>query len=280
MPIAMVHSIHFDDAGYVHSCRYLKGKTIRFKRGLNILYGDNGSGKTTIIDSISRYSLCSKGGYPQMIKPILMSPFEKDAFEREVKGRLSFDVVADDICFNWGVNIGDGVNFGSRDSRIFSVEDEAVYALHDRSKGEMNTMLFEGAFGSLKNVPSGYDSTDPIANPLSGHYGMSSSNDRWTAALEESRKWVLERLTSDKPGIHGISILMDEPDDGLSFLNAYYLYYKILPQWAERGYQVIASTHNPIVLSKEFKGNVVPLGRKYYRESVSALEKIFPQSCK
>jgi len=100
--------------------------------------------------------------------------------------------------------------------------------------------------------------------------------DHWNEVWEQN--WVDQRtyLTSG-PGGGAITILMDEPDVGLSIPNEYNLWTLVLPRLTPK-HQVILATHSQMVPRMPLDFDVIELTTDYWETCRERLESLSPTS--
>lgn len=97
-PRQMAHDkVLSSNASYIYFMSSLRGKEFKFHPGVNIIVGENGSGKTSLVRAIRRAWLCENGDTPEFYSHFLFNHLFKLSFERVFdEGTFEFcDVHAD-----------------------------------------------------------------------------------------------------------------------------------------------------------------------------------------
>lgn len=205
---------------------FANGKEYDFIDGVNIIVGDNGCGKTTLLELIKRYLLvdyteCSRGKYNCNINE-LFNGFTKDSgFKDGVGVYADYTLNTFRLC-----HAGEMI----RDDIAESFESAALYMEHrSSSTGEsvfiaMNS-LFGKMFGKGARLTFDYEQFDGSKN-----YGE-----------------YYEYIKSHRVKKHkSITILMDEPDRNLSLDNIKQI--DGILNYKKPNTQLIAVIHNPILI--------------------------------
>lgn len=229
----------------------LKGrKTFRFKPGLNILWGRNGTGKSTVLTALARYFHCEQGGRSVITTTSCREICDTFAHDEKNKWKTGLKVEHDGQTVFY-INPGKAVGLmgGAFDDDFFQ-------------EGITNTMM-KGSAGqtTLMRTQMTLDHLKKSKGKIEDRIGE-NVNDLWL----EIRAKVLEMLkaTVDEKG--PLTILLDEPDRSIDLDYARQLW-DILPIVA-RERQVIVATHHPFAIRLDEKpvcAHYIELGNKDYR---------------
>lgn len=253
----MIHSVKFTD-GFPLDIKsmYDENKTVldqtfEFKPGLNVIFGPNGCGKSTLINAITTHGLTVNGWSNINIGPFQMergfNPNGDDDysirnyFERRMKCIAEVDIDGPVYFVNPGVTENehdgyrDGQNLGDN---TLSVAAELVLRMEKstRSTGEF-CMSHQGQI--LTNLMDGTWSFNPDSIRNMYEYRKDMANSNWAACA----KVVYDYASTTVLKGGAPTIVLDEPEEHLSFEIAVGLFQNIIPTLIKRGYQVIVATH-------------------------------------
>jgi hypothetical protein len=226
----MINSIQFK-SGYPTDLEHVRDRTFKFKKGINILFGPNGCGKSTILHTLKAYCGIEKGGWTYYNDPMtLASDTFPIAYWGLTPSRCMADVAWDGTptFFNDGdIKVNDTffyMNNGSSDDGITS-EGEQMDALADKpSSGQYRISKVNKVFNMIRDIPV-YDRGDKNCNNNELNYWMS--------------------LPRKGPQ----TILLDEPERALSLILQKKLFEEIIPQFDDL--QIIIATHSTFCLKME-----------------------------
>lgn len=289
----MVYSFEFTkDFGYINKNKKTKnliGKKIEFTDKVNILFGDNGSGKSSILRAIGAEALTRDGWTnPYMAEPLdFMSWFfdKKETVEELVENLKKY--IINKIAYN-SFNVDwDGIpiyydNFSSRQGFSFgdftgsvleNGTEELNYHLNKNrmSKGQLSIFLFN----KLMKQCTKYLTLDDLYSGFENK--MKYANDSFQRCYEAQRRYLYSHIKENNSTTCN-TFLFDEIDKSFSIKNVYLLYSEVIPKLYEATRnQIILVSHNPIILSNVISDrkdiyNVISLNRNYTAESRKILE--------
>ena len=229
----MITSIQFK-SGYPIDIPYIEDKTFVFKKGINILFGPNGCGKSTILKTLKAYcGIGANGGWTFFNDPMKLAsnsfPF---AYLGLTPSRCVADVVWDGTpsFFNDGdIKVNDTffyMNPGSSDDGITDEAEQMDLLAEKPSSGQYRIKKVNKVFNMIRNVPS---------------YGRGDMPSGGMACTKELEYW--NSLPKSGPQ----TILLDEPERALSIALQKKLFTEILPNFSDL--QVIIATHSIFSLS-------------------------------
>lgn len=235
----MIHSISIRDkntAPLSHVRGGFRFKKIKFKPGVNVLVGKNGSGKSTVLNLLRMYTFCD-GDFESVMQPNKLLDGKKGSFYNITKCLLKdafyggVDVVADYSIKTFNLCEGDAYISSdeySRDRLFARMERNA------KSAGEERVFFFDMMCGKMFG--------DKLGFQINLNYCPSDAREAAKAYYDRNHK-------AGKPMP---TIIMDEPDRNLDVYNAGMIC-EILGDGQRDDTQVIASLHNIGVISRLMK---------------------------
>lgn len=244
----MFSKISFDgieknkDFGYAANLDFFKeNKEVEFKKGLNIIFAPNGSGKSTILSMLAIATACEQGG-----RSVVTEDWGYAHFSKSLEG---VEVDHD----------GQPVMYANPRNTVGLISGAAFD----------DDFMSEGIFNSQNKESTGRTTTLRLANILSVLYGKSSFPKEIEFRLKEERlaperKRVLEaRIEKGQR-----SIIMDEPESGLAIQAQSNLFDIIDKAAKEQDLQIIIATHSIFSLTCT-DANFIELSKGYINISKS-----------
>lgn len=256
-------------AGYPTKLPTIGSRRFSFKPGLNLLVGPNGSGKSTLLSCMAAYCGIKGGGISRPLKngdiwfihsePQIPSGFSQlSPGESRVSlnwdGALTFfqsSRVSDATSFGWFFNSEEESTDG-----ITTMEEQVSILTHKPSSGQLRLHKLTRLLGLLTQTEEQtYQALWQKAEKRAQQLGRS---DQITA--EHKRYWsgVRAKHPTKVP-----TLLLDEPDAGLAIHLQIALWICVLPKLLQKGFQIILTTHNPLILFSQLPMNVVSLTSDY-----------------
>lgn len=273
---------------YVLKCsNNLVGKQFTFDDNkINIIFGPNGSGKTTIIKSIGAVALTTDG-FSKIHEPLefrnwgsLESKYDPQNIVEDISKNTSIvEWEGNPIYYN---NFEETLsnrrgNFGDiQGSIINNIEEEIIYRLsvdEKASAGEKSAYVFN----KIIKIASAKKSLEEIIMPKINSY--LNSNIAWATAGQHQLDYFkqFKNFSVQSP----ITLLFDEVDKSLDISTVVNLYTYIFPLMAEKfGCQIITVSHNPLILSDKICGdkdkyNIISMDENYTKESINLVKSLF-----
>ena len=266
----------------------LIGKKIEFRSDkVNVLFGRNASGKTTIINSLSAIANVSDG-WSSFIEPFALSKVKrlgdmkytvsdiKRYFAKMQKNTCKVDWDGAPI---YRHNVGSGAgSLGSLvGGAIASFGDEIWWRANKQSMSSMQGEMF------LLNEVFSYMQTKVkftnVFAKIAHEREHGNWNSTWKGVFDSQMKYYLQLEKFDDDSLCN-TYLFDEFDKHLDITNVVALYTEALPVAVEKTHpQVITVSHSPIVLSRAVEDtgmyNIISLDDEYTDRCKEMLKKIF-----
>jgi len=228
-------------------------KKLGFKPGLNILWGRNGTGKSTLLTAMARYLHCEQGGRPIITTSSCQAIFRSFSHDKWQRRGLAIEHDGQGTFY---VNPGRTIGHlgGGFDDDFFM---EGVQSAVAKGSAGQTTLIQAGmVLKHAKRVEVECRIPESI-------------NDVWKKFRGEALR--MTKGTTDKKGPP--TILLDEPDRSLDIDNTQQLWASVIPSMVKTR-QVIVATHSPFALNMA-GANYIVLGEQEYlakcREAVKSL---------
>ena len=282
---------HYVDQGYKNPqlVDNLLGKKFVFEpHKINVIFGENAAGKSTIINTLAAYCQCGDAdnldGWTNInfVKPLPSHSFLSSSEENDEK--YVQQVVEDNInrlMKNNAVVEWDGIpvyndSFSNRKmlgqlgeltgSVLDSVLDEALWLTSRRSLGEKSIAIL------CKMIPK-------LEKPFTLEECLSCVKKDYNNIWKVYQKALVQRLKRLNSGFSGEPVntfMFDEIDKSMSISNVVTLYTKILPSLIEKtGCQIIIVSHSPVIITEQVYDsrfyNIINVTEGYAEECKSIL---------
>lgn len=256
---------------YVLKCSdNLVGKTFSFKdKKINMIFGPNGSGKTTIIKAIAGQMMCADG-FTSFCEPLEFGWFGRDRTIEEIieKKKRNTSVVDMDAVpvyydnFEYTRTQSKGYLGDMMGSIINNIGDELTYIIQSNRISSGQHSLF--VLNRIIEIAKKEVSMDDIVNVGLSRYF--EGNSTWKETGEYQRDYF-RKLENYKKKSHPV-LLFDEIDKSLDIETVWTLYTDFFPKVVEKwGNQIIMVSHNPLVLSENIfnneKYNIISVDPEY-----------------
>jgi len=281
---------HKDDYDKPHLVKNLLGRKFEFEAGkINVIFGPNASGKTTILRAIAGNAGCDDG-YPTLMAPLDIHDFGEESSAKTFRKALDKKML-NSANIEW-----DGVpiyydNFANRKS-YGSIGDLGGSVLGDDivseiqymmgkdkiSLGQNSILLINRLFDIAKSHLSFKDIFKKYINE-DGSLKKMMVNDAWESAYNVQLDYYMgfNNACENLPG----TFLFDELDKSLDILNVYALYVNVLPEFVRKtGVQVIIISHSPLVLMDKIRNNdmynFISIDEEYTKTCIEKLGELLP----
>ena len=268
---------------YKVSCsEILVGRTFTFESDkINLIFGPNASGKSTILKSIAAHAFC-KDGFSKFLEPYdfniwNISESELDIYDtyRDALRKKIYTFYGTSSIIDWDGspiyfhNFENRRSYGSigelTGSIIGSIDEEINYIMgRDRSSSSQN-MFYQ--FSKLSKLMSKSITFEDILETPKKKYLNERVNENWSTVYKVQEEYYKSfPMSYDRNGQN--TYLLDEIDKSMDILNVNELYTNVLPKVFDKyGTQIIIISHSPIVLRDEVfksdKYNFISMDEEY-----------------
>ena len=268
---------------YKVSCsEILVGRTFTFESDkINLIFGPNASGKSTILKSIAAHAFCVDG-FSKLLEPVdfnvswwKIPESEKlnayrDCLRKRVDSFYGTSSIIEwdgsPIYFHNFENRRSYGNIGELTGSIIDdVGEEMMYILERGSISSSQNMFYQ--FSKLSNLMSKNITFEDILEIPKKKYSNKDKDDVWSIVYKVQEEYYKSfPMSYDRNGQN--TYLLDEIDKSMDILNINELYTNILPKLLDKyGKQIIIISHSPIVLRDEIiksdKYNFISMDEEY-----------------
>jgi len=246
--------------------RLKRRKSIKFKPGLNILWGPNGCGKTTILLAMARMFHAWQGGHSVVTEHSMHEMFrlfgrrrkgKEPSFEDGYKGGITPIHDGQSVFF---IDPAKGAGHGHSSIDGDFIEEQLMDLTNKGSSGQKTVQRL----GPIAHLAEG-NPPPPVGWRVSKDY----VNDVWVRRLELVEETFKGTIPKGQP-----TVLLDEPDRSLDIPTQHGLW-RVLKR-VSSDVQVIVATHSMLAL--EIPGaHYLDLRRGYLKECREVRDQIFPR---
>lgn len=206
-------------------------KKINFKPGLNIVFGPNGSGKSTLLKIIARQHFALRSG-----KPVLTtSDISNLSKSKELAHTGLVEHDGQPLIFV-DPRVDVGLISGAFDDEFFG---DGVRTIMQKksSTGQYTSMRINEALKMIMESPESFPAE------IERRVSVNEVNNLW-----KDRFLQAEKMLEPSIPVGQKTILMDEPESGLSLLWQSGLWKNVFESEQAKKFQIIVATHSPFAL--------------------------------
>lgn len=276
----MFESIHFKGLaqsalfGYAKDVPFFKDrKELAFKPGLNILFGPNGCGKSTVLNILAQSLAAAQGGVSTVTQDHVSNTVDmyaalrqRDGSKGAMKDKIGLLVRHD----GQPVVYSDprkavGVTGGSFDDDFMERGIAEAMGSARRSHGQLSLSRSDTALAVLLGKAA---HPQTIVSKLN----KKTVNDQWVKALELVETRLGASVERGQP-----SVLLDEPEANFSLVWQSRLWSLLSQADVAQKHQVIVASHSPFALGIAH-ANYIEFEPGYLEEALAALKSNFAKT--
>ena len=272
---------------YVLSCsKNLIGKKFQFDdKKINIIFGSNGCGKSTILKAIAGKALIDDE-YSKFFQPLdFPGWFDDGRFAVDKKiSELSMNTAKVEwtgnpvYCNNFSNTLRNGgMMIGSIQGSILGDLSDEIFYRMNMEKRASDGQKAAFVFNRIVKIASGRKSLKEVLKPYEKKF--LEGNVTWERCGRNQLEYFQQFEDFDKEC--PTTIVLDEVDKSLDIITVSMLYREILPMIVEKtGCQIITVSHNPLILSDKIAGNkdmynLISLDEDYTERARNTIQELF-----
>jgi len=225
--------------GYAAAVPFFSGrKKLAFKPGLNILFGPNGCGKSTVIKMLARTMCAEQGGFSCITQGAISE--NVDMFDKRSTHKVGLKIAHDGqpvVYCDPRSRIG--LMGGSLDEDFVQQGLAECIVLPKRSQGQAVLSRVSGALNILAGEA-------PFPAAVEAQVDRKYVNDVWGRALGTVEKAMAASIDKGQP-----TILLDEPEANFSLVWQSRLWRRLASSEAAQRCQIIVASHSAFALGIE-----------------------------
>ena len=244
---------------------FTRKKKLSFKPGLNILFGPNGCGKSTVLQILARTTCAAQGGLSVVTESVLHDNVDMLGRLRntDMTSKLGLHVAHDGqpVVF-CDPRAKVGLIGGSFDDDFFSAGVAEMTQHNRRSHGQASLSRANVALAILLGQA-------PFPKEVQRRINRDMVNDVWGRALDVVEDGLKGTIAPGQP-----SVLLDEPEANFSLLWQSRIWDLLAKPEMATKFQVIVATHSPFALGIA-QAHYIDFVEGFRQECEAALRKRF-----
>lgn len=259
----------------------LLNRTITFEKDkINVIFGPNASGKTTIMKALAGYALI-EDGFTAFTSPV------------DLRTKWDADLSVDDVIRKRNEMMKNSAEIEWDGSPIYyeNIASRRSYAIGDLCGSLITDTLEEVSYIFSKQRSSMGQHSLFILNKvieiaskkitlqdITSKYTKSNVNDVWANCYKVQEDYFKTFPNFDKPGT--MTVMFDEMDKSLDITNVIALYRDFLPKiLKELEIQIIIISHSPVIMSDVIYNsenyNIISLDEEYTEKVRKEIKTLF-----
>ena len=258
---------------------------------INVIFGPNGSGKTTILKAIGAYALCGdENNLDGLTNVMSLSPrlsfgfdeSEKSQVEKLIIRRAGNEAVLDwDGSMVYYENFKGRKQYGTLGDNVGSIlqdgKEEFLYLINKKemSSGQNSMYILNKVLPVLSSIKSKHEYVEYMKKYIDK---IGWANDTWKDCWRENINYLegcMKDNDTDMP-----TLLLDEIDSSMDIYNTIDLYKYFMPLLKEKyNIQIILVSHSPVIMSDYIYNNenynIISLDKKYTKECREKLKSLW-----
>lgn len=237
---------------YAKDIKFLNRK-IKFKLGLNVIIGANGTGKTTLINTLAKLFFAYQQGYSKFNGLGDFSDLFK-TFDKELSFSDLIEHNGSPLLFNRRFDTG------YFDDNNFQDSFDSIMSQNRTSSGELQLSEYSKVVSNFKQLKSFNKLIEDFSKRV---------NDYYTDRIIIWKKWLDVGKVSDEKII---TILLDEPTSNMDILRKFE-FWNVIKTQPKDHIQLIITTHDvtPFLIS-DIKMNIIETEKDYTNKIKESLK--------
>lgn len=261
----------------------LIGHEFHFTPGVNIIFGPNGSGKTTILRALASNALCTDG-FSKPIEPLELvnrdlceDPTLQNVIDTVEKMKMNTCII------DWTGNPVYFDNFSNR--RSYGSLGDLTGSVLDNEREEVSWIIGKGRISSgqqtkylVNKILHKLEANLSLKELMMPYLDKRRLNDVWIKAYQVCIDYLAQHPDFDTKGAY--TLIFDEMDKSLDVETVIDLYQRVLPALHEHyGCQIITVSHSPILMTPYFRNsdkyNIIDMDKEYSHDVETKMKKLY-----